>query len=268
MNLATNQIRPARAYWDSAAETYERDFTETLVGKLWREAVWQSLDGTFHAGQHVLELNCGTGMDALHLAERGIRVTGCDLSGRMIELAALRSARNGVADRVTLHVLANEELELLAPANFDGAFSNFSGLNCVRDLTTMKSSLDRLLRPGSKIILCFLGRFPLWEITWFLAHGDLEKAFRARRSQIEVGEGAISVRYPTRKQIVAALAPEFRLRSWKGIGIAVPPSYMEHWARRFPNITSYLAKMDAAFAHWPVYRNLGGCLLFEFERAN
>ena len=52
-------------------------------------AVWRELLRTFHPGQRVLEINCGTGIDAVSLGERGIRVLACDIAPRMIELAAL-----------------------------------------------------------------------------------------------------------------------------------------------------------------------------------
>ena len=43
-----------------------------------RGRVWQTLERTFTPGQHILELACGTGEDALWLAQRGIQVTATD----------------------------------------------------------------------------------------------------------------------------------------------------------------------------------------------
>jgi ubiquinone/menaquinone biosynthesis C-methylase UbiE len=82
---SSDPLRSAQAYWDASAETYERDFAGTLTGQARRRAVWHELDGIFSAGQRILELNCGTGIDAVRLAERGVRVVACDISPRMIE---------------------------------------------------------------------------------------------------------------------------------------------------------------------------------------
>jgi SAM-dependent methyltransferase len=54
------------------------------------------------AGDSVLELGCGDGSLSCHLARLGLRVTGLDLSGRMIEEARRRAESEGVA--VEFHV--------------------------------------------------------------------------------------------------------------------------------------------------------------------
>src|SRR5215471_7976723 len=97
-----------QAYWNIAAETYEHVFTETLPGQLWRDSVWRELDTGFLSGQRVLELNCGTGIDALHLASRGVSVVACDISSRMIELARQRAAGSCFANLVDFHILPSE----------------------------------------------------------------------------------------------------------------------------------------------------------------
>ena len=258
----------AQTYWNAAAETYEQDFTETLLGKLWRDAVWDEIDAGFPPGQRVLELNCGTGIDALHLANRGISVVACDISSRMIETARHRATSSEVASLVDFHVLPTEQLaELQSDGLFDGAFSNFSGLNCVKDLSLVRRDLANRLKPGARAYICMLGRIAPWEILWPLAHGNLKKAFRKlRQSSIPSAHGEIEVQLYSRKRIAEIFAPDFHLRSWKGIGITLPPSYMDHWAQHFPRVMKSLSRIDRMISHAPAFRDCGGCTLFEFER--
>ena len=56
-------------------------FTESRLGELLRQAVWRRLDDVFRPGDRVLELDCGTGEDAVHLARRGVRVLATDGPG-------------------------------------------------------------------------------------------------------------------------------------------------------------------------------------------
>src|SRR5450631_3952403 len=115
-------------YWDLIAESYDRNFPETVVGKVQRDAVWHELDKTFQPGMRVLELNCGTGIDAVHLAKLGVRVVACDLSPKMIDTARQRLNAADLDGRVDFRVLDTEKIETLrVEAPFDGAFSNFSG---------------------------------------------------------------------------------------------------------------------------------------------
>ncbi len=166
-------LRSSEVYWNDAAEKYDQAFTGTLVGKMWRDAVWQELDARFQPGSRVLELNCGTGVDAVHLAQSGVSVVACDISSRMICFARENAMARSLHERLDFRVLATEQLAALeAGVMFDGAFSNFSGLNCVHDLAQVARGLASVLTPGSPLFLCMLGRFAPWEKLWYLAHAD------------------------------------------------------------------------------------------------
>ena len=261
----SQSLQLSQDFWNAAAEKYEQVFTGTFVGKMWRDSVWRELDAGFKSGSRVLELNCGTGIDAIHLAQRGVSVLACDISSGMIELARKSAMAKDVSELLDFRILATERLATLhTEGMFDGAFSNFSGLNCVRDLATVRQNLARLLRPGSRLFLCMLGSRAALGKLWRLAHGDWKNAFRLTGSISR--QNVIKVYNPSRKQIVDLFAPDFKLRKWKGIGIAVPPSYMEHWAIRFPGLTRGLNRVDQLIADLPLFRDLGNCILFEFQR--
>jgi ubiquinone/menaquinone biosynthesis C-methylase UbiE len=258
-----------QSYWDTAAKTYDDDFVGTLIGQTRREAVWRVLDGMFHAGQHVLELNCGTGVDAVHLAERGIRVLACDIAPGMIDLARMRANASGFARATDFRVLPTESIgQLEAAGPFDGAFSNFAGLNCVEDLSSTARTLYRLLKPGARVLICMLGKFVPWEILWFLAKGNPRRAVQRLGSGTirDVEGGVLKVRYYRFNEIVRMFAPGFQLRGWRGLGITVPPSYVESLARRVPGITRSLAALDDRLGGVPIIRRMADSVLMEFQR--
>jgi SAM-dependent methyltransferase len=268
---ASGQTRSGEAFWDAAAATYARDFADTVIGRTRRESLWRALDPAFHPGQRVLELNCGTGLDAVHLAARGIRVLACDISPRMVALAREHARAANLAARVMVRVLPTEQLaSLVNEGPFDGAFSSFSGLNCVADLAPVRAALARLVRPGGTLVVSVTGRFVPWELLWFLVHGDPSKAFRRwklRASFALPGDGInVVVRSPG--EMVRQFAPAFQLRRWKGIGIAVPPSYLERWAARLPRLTRALAQLDRPLGRLPLVRGMADCVLLHFERAS
>jgi len=267
---STDLLRSAQAYWDASAETYEQDFSGTLIGRSRRHAVWRELDRTFRPGQRILELNCGTGIDAVHFAERGVHVVACDISPRMIELSRERVNAAQVQDKVDLRILPTENIgSLFSERPFDGVFSNFSGLNCVENLSEVARNLAPLLKPGAPAVLCMMGRFVPWEIAWFLAHGDPQSALRRlRRGNAASFEAdRVKVQCPSVEEVSDLLAPEFELKNWQGVGVVVPPSYMEHWARRFARVTKLLARMDLVLGRMPVLRAMGDCVLMNFQRA-
>jgi ubiquinone/menaquinone biosynthesis C-methylase UbiE len=255
-----------QGYWDAVAQHFDREVTGALTRQARRKLLWQHLDHAFAPGQKILELNCGTGVDAAYLATRGIRVVACDVAPGMIDAASRRMAERRLGNLVQLRVLPTEQLrELSSDGPFDGTLSCFAGLNCIQDLPEVARDLALLLRPGATAIICMMGKLVLWEILWYMAHGNPQKAVqRMRKSGTETG--AVKVRYYSRREIRQAFAPYFLLKQWKGLGITVPPTYMESWARRFSRTTAALSRADAILSGVPLVRNLADSVLLHFER--
>jgi ubiquinone/menaquinone biosynthesis C-methylase UbiE len=265
-----SSLSPASAVFDGIAERYDEIFTHTTIGRLQRQLVWDVLADTFSKGQHILELNCGTGEDALFLVARGISVTACDLSPRMIEVAQRRKLQNKAGGNVEFQVLANENLAELGGGHlFDGALSNFSGLNCVEDTRKVAASLGALLRPMARLLICLSTRVCAWEMLWYLTRGDIRKACRRIPGHtIATVEGfPVQVWYPTLRQTRKQFAPWFHLRSVRAVGLFVPPSYAERWARRHKHGVAACGKLDRLLGHLPILRTLGDHVLLEFEKA-
>jgi ubiquinone/menaquinone biosynthesis C-methylase UbiE len=266
--MSTDPTHIAQTYWDTAAETYVQDFSGTGIGETRRYAVWRRFAKIFSPGQKLLELNCGTGIDAVHLAGKGIQLVACDISSRMIELARQHAASTNTSELIDFKVLPNEEIgSLVGEDVFDGAFSNFCGLNCVEDLESVAQELARLVRPGAPILLCMMGRFVPWEIAWFAARGEPGKALRRlRRNDFRSADsGSVRIQRPSVTEMTRIMSPAFRLRRWGGIGIAVPPTYTENRMRHFPRVVRGLAGIDRLIGDLPVFRRLADCVLLEFE---
>jgi ubiquinone/menaquinone biosynthesis C-methylase UbiE len=84
----------AATAFDSVAPRYDELFTSTPVGRFQRMVIWKQAVKAFRPGSRVLELNCGTGQDAIFLARSGIVVTACDASPEMIKQARIRKERS------------------------------------------------------------------------------------------------------------------------------------------------------------------------------
>jgi ubiquinone/menaquinone biosynthesis C-methylase UbiE len=260
---------PAALAFDRLASDYDSIFTFSAIGKSQRDAVRKQLLSVFAPGSHILELNCGTGQDALFMTRAGMRVTACDASARMVEQARARMAvEQPEADAEFLTLPTEEIASLPRTLCFDGVFSNFAGLNCVRDLGSAMRQAAPRLQPGAPILLCMASRCCLWEILYFLLRGNRAKALRrcGGSSEARLGELRFPVFYPTLSQLRRILAPEYRIVSIAGIGITVPPSYLEPWMARHPRLLRRLEALDAKVRTWPGLRTIGDHLLLHLER--
>jgi ubiquinone/menaquinone biosynthesis C-methylase UbiE len=259
---------PATAAWpfDVVAQRYDADFTNTAIGRAQRRQVLRIADGIFQPGQRILELNCGTGVDAAHFAERGIEVLGTDASGEMVAIARERC---GNLKNARFQVCAIEQLAGLR-GRFDGVFSNFSGINCISDLESLGEQLARLVRPDGVAVLCLFGSFCPWETGWYLSRLQFQKAFRRMlgKSRAQVASQTVNVRYWRTKEVRRALMPWFDLSKREGVGILVPPSYVEGAARRWPRVLRALEAADEKLSAAPL---LGACadhVVLTFRRTN
>jgi ubiquinone/menaquinone biosynthesis C-methylase UbiE len=266
--LATAQPQAILAF-DQLARRYDDLFTRSLIGRAQRNAVWRVIAQAFRSGDHILELNCGTGEDALFLAGKGVSVVACDASEQMIEYAQQRLRTEAPNTSVKFAQLPIEQIaEIRTESAFDGVFSNFSGLNCVADLSQTAENLATLIPPGAPLIICLSTRFCISEIIWFLIHGRPHEAFRrcSGNAAAKVGEFVVDVYYPTLRQLQKSFSPAFVMRSCVGIGITVPPSYVEPWIRKFPNLLHVMETIDKALSARPGFRVIGDHMLVSFER--
>ena len=256
------------AAFDSIAAEYDAVFTNSVIGRTQREAVWQVLDRAFLPGLEMLDINCGTGADAVHMAGRGVRVHACDASSGMVDVARAR-VQQAEAD-VTLEVRPFEQLDGLA-GKYDGVLSNFGGLNCVDDLNRLVCDLARLVKVRGSVIICYMGPFCAWETAGYLLRRQLRKAVRRwKRKDVpaRVGGTSFRIHYPSVSDLTFAFAPEFRLREWQGIGVLVPPSYLEPFAIAHPRMIAAASWFDQHTRTWPLLRGISDHVLLRFERTD
>jgi len=257
--------------FDFIAADYDRIFTGSCTGKAQRASVWQETDQLFLAGQNILEMNCGTGVDAIHLARRGVSIWGFDQSSRMISVARNLVAQAGCEQNVHLHQMAIEDMvEWDTAIQFDGAFSNFGGLNCVANLSQVAQDLARHVKPGGPVVLCLMSRSCLWEWVYYLGRFDFTKAFRRFRNggvaaQFK-NQNILRVHYPGVRELIRCMDPHFHYVWHKAVGLAVPPSYLENWVEKHPRVLRLSQTLDNSMSRCPVFRNMGDHYLAHFIR--
>ncbi len=244
--------------FDALAAGYDAAFTETMLGRMFRAVVWRRLDAVLDAagagaGAVILDVGCGTGVDAVRLARRGHRVHAIDVSPAMVAEAEAARHRAGVAaDRLTTAVLAAESVGELAPGTrFDVVLANFGVLNCVVELDTVLSGVAAVLRPGGRVLLGVMGPTVPWEWAWFLARGDPGRARRRlRRSPSWRGR---PLRYP-RARTLRAAADRHGLRTVRvdALGALLPPPFAEAWAERHPATVARLERVERRWSTSPL----------------
>lgn len=148
-----------RAHWDANAEQWA-----AYVRRGWDAYREVFNNPAFFAflgdvdGLDVLDAGCGEGHNTRLLARRGARVTGVDISPRMIGLA--RAAEHHAPLGIRYEVAAFEDLAPIPTAAFDLVVA-FMALMDGADLAGGLRELYRVLRPGGRFVFslthpCFI----------------------------------------------------------------------------------------------------------------
>jgi ubiquinone/menaquinone biosynthesis C-methylase UbiE len=248
-------MKPPSAFDHYAAE-YDTHFTDSTVGRAQRKQVWRALQPWLgEAPLEILEVNCGTGVDALRLASLGHHIRATDASKAMIDRARKKSRPvEGSVYFETAHFL---ELDQHFPAqSFDLVFSNFGGLNCnaPADTRRIATAFSKLLKPEGRLFLVYMTRNCAWERLYFYYKKSPRQAYRRRQRPLEVAlhGRSIPVWYYPQRELKQLYAPHFRMEKIYPIGLGVPPSFLEHFFHRHPRLLRILEKADQYLAFSPL----------------
>ena len=252
--------------FDDLAEAYDAAFTSSALGRSLRALTWERLDLAFGACRRVLEIGCGTGEDALHLAQRGVEVLATDASPSMLRVAAEKAAKAGCARRIEFRCVPMERLGAeLAGERFDGVWSNFGAINCVPKLAAVVAELAALLEPGAPLAWVVMGKHVPWEWAWFLARGNPRKAFRRQQRGGAVWRG-MRVAYPTPAELKRMVTPWFAQTACRPLGFVLPPTYASGWLERHTQLLAALTRIERAAQRCPPLAALSDHYVFEARR--
>ncbi len=258
----------AAGAFDALAAEYDTVFTATALGRVLRRRGWRTIDSCFAPGSAVLDLGCGTGADAVHLGRRGVRVVGLDASPAMVEVARRKVDRAGVAHRVAILIGALEDLDNLDVGHrAQGAVANFGVLNCIADLSALADALGRRLAPGARIVAVVMSPGCWWELTPLPVAGHRRRFLRrvGPGGIAASGPGGLEIRYPSPGTLAREMGPDYRLLGVRGLGLALPPTYLAHALEGRPGLLRLLDRVDDAAGAWPVARELGDHYVAEVE---
>ena len=225
-------------------ETYEELNQVSWVDQYMRSCVYRHVEDFLSPRSSILELNCGSGIDACYFASQGHQVLATDLAkssatyvNQKIEKSQLRN--------LTFQRLDFEDINRLKPKKFDYIFSNFGGFNCVPNPEQTFSKFKEVLKPNAVVSLCILGPYYPWE--WLYAlKGDFKLAFRRLNNEgtiANVEGGKVRTYYYSPKDIERKMGDDFQLLKVDSLGFAFPSVNFEK-VHQFKKVSKFLIHLD------------------------
>ncbi len=147
--------------WESFFDKIAPDYMNACFTKYTSSEVdFMEAEFGLTCGDKIIDIGCGTGRHSLELARRGYKVTGLDLSSKMLEEAKKVSE----AEILEIEFIRADAADFSLENSFDGAISiceGAFGLLSVNDDTFKRDqkileNICHVLKPGAKLILTAL----------------------------------------------------------------------------------------------------------------
>jgi len=243
------------------SEIFDEIYSPNAIIQYKRQRVRDVVNRYLSANSRILELNAGTGEDAIYFATHGHKVHATDISGGMLaklkeKVSATHADKNVSTEQCSFTALNS----LKDKGPYDLIFSNFAGLNCTGRLNDVLCSFDSLLAKNGLVVLVLLPPFCLWE-TFLALRGNFKAAFRRFGSKNGVDAHIEGVHftcwYYRPKYVINSMKGSYEVLDVEGLCSIVPPSYFENFPHKHPRIYKMLQELERTFkSKWP-WNNIG-----------
>lgn len=257
--------------FDQIAHRYDSTFTYSAIGELQRGQVWSYLENILPqlTGLEILELNCGTGEDAIRFGSQGFTIMATDNSKEMLKLTEAKVKQHALQHRITSQYLDLANIDSVSfDKKFDLVFSNFGGLNCIGP-TSMKHLMNRLpalLSPGGRFIAVIMPPYCLWASLYSLftfRFRDFVKRWIDKKVLVKFPGINFDVWYYKPSEIEHWVRPAFSTMTKRPIGLTVPPSYLESFFSRHSSWLSVFNAIDTRLGKLSLLSGLGDHFLID-----
>jgi SAM-dependent methyltransferase len=253
-------LATGRAF-DSIATGYDTVVAPNRMLQAIRDRTRAAVAERVPPGGRLLDLGCGSGLDAVWFGHQGYRVLAIDGSRAMVEGAQRRVSAEGLAPSIDVQHCAIEEIDCAGLGEFDAVYSDLGPMNCVDDLASAARTIAGVLQPDGALVASVMARVCIPEIALYAARGRFARAsvrFAKGAVPVPLGGGVVATRYYNPREfqrpfVAAGLVRE----SLRGVGTVVPPPYCDAFAARRPALVAALQRIDAVVGAWPIIRVTG-----------
>ncbi|MCC6369572.1 MAG: class I SAM-dependent methyltransferase [Bacteroidia bacterium] len=215
--------------FDSSAHNYDVEFTQTPIGSMQRNRVYKFLRPLLSLQTKLLEINCGTGQDAINMAPFVSSIMATDISQPMIEIAE-KKRMHAKLNNVSFKCIDINVLHLGLNNKFDLLLSNFGGLNCLseKELRAFSNNIEPFISEQGQLALVIMGKKCWIENLWYLLRKDARYKRRNTKKGLhtKINDSTFYTYYYSPEEIGLIFSSHFQIKKVRPIGLFIPPSYL------------------------------------------
>lgn len=225
---------------------YETLSHSSSIDQTMRKQLYTHIERYLKTDQRILELNSGSGIDAVYFAKKGHTVLATDIApgakvyieskAKQFGLPNLKFQRCSFLDLNTLE------------GNFDYVFSNFGGLNCTNEFSNVVKGLDDILPSKAFVTFVIMGKYYPWD--WvYLFKGKFQRAlirFKKGGTIANVEGENVKTYYHTPKYVKEIMSKDFHCIASENMGLFYP-SVNHTSITKYPKLIGMLIRLDSFF---------------------
>ena len=257
-------------YVASALERYAVEYRANVDSSFFlraRKVVVDYFLRQLQPGSRVLDMNCGTGIDVVTIAEDGHDVTGVDVSSAMVSFAVQNIADAGLSRTARAEVRDYRKLSR-SDVPFDAVLSNFGGINFADDLEPVFGSIDGNLKDGGILLINSVSHFCFMESMIFLLSGKFSKAFRRLAGgKARIGGKWVRLFYHRKSAFVKTAARySYSVVDVFGLNVFAPPLWAEDFFKSHAWLSRILEGIDNRVRRLPLFRTGGDFMVIVLKK--
>jgi 2-polyprenyl-3-methyl-5-hydroxy-6-metoxy-1,4-benzoquinol methylase len=236
-------------FFGRIASEYHYSFRDNISASLARTRIHEILNKYISKKNgKVLDIGCGTGIDAQFLASLGVDVYAVDSSEGMLYEAAnqLLNTKEEIRNKIELRRMT------ISPDNIANLISNvkanqlvlsFGVINFIQDIDSLFFSIGSSLEDGGICIVTSLTKSSLWDRILKIGYKRAGK----QPKNVFIGGVSVKVWFWDCRDILIASKRFFDPIDIIGIGYIYPPPYLDKYIRQHPKVQEMLWKVDRKY---------------------
>lgn len=145
--------------FNQVAQQYDEWYKEkkgSFIDKIETDLAFDMIET--NEGMKILDIGCGTGNFSIKLAKRGCRVTGIDISQKMLDVAKDKASQ----EALDIEFICMDVADLKFADNEFDAVISIAAFEFIKDVKIALSEIFRVVRVGGQILIGTINRQSEW----------------------------------------------------------------------------------------------------------
>jgi ubiquinone/menaquinone biosynthesis C-methylase UbiE len=254
--------------FSSIYDEYEKISREDIIDISRRNCIRNQVNSFLKPNHKILEINAGSGIDAVYFAQNGNFVLATDIATNS-EIYILSKIKTLGLKNLQFQKCSFTSLNSIKSGTFNHIFSNYGGLNCIANLTPVFNQFDSLLNPNGFVTLVIMPSYYPWEMATILkGNKNAFRRFKKNGVLATVGNQLVPTFYYSPKQVKRAMGDKFKHIKTQNIGTFYPSSHFSSLQKNQKAISNLL-RFDLWINRLPfMIKGVGDYFVITFQKIN